>query len=92
MTISGVIVEALKDITSWMLVNCCDHIQVACSSLIAMNVDMKRKLETVRFMFHDLTETYARTMDEKIITIAAAKESLPEVLDDGLTLMNKVDD
>lgn len=63
-----------------------------CSSLVATNVDMKKKLDTVRSTLCDLTEIYNRTIDEKINNVAAVKESLVEALADGFSLMDKVHD
>lgn len=91
-TILDVIIEALEDIASCKLVNCCDHIQVACSSLVATNGDMKKKLEKVKSVFPDLTKIYARTIEEKISMVTPVRESLVEALADGFSLMEKMHD
>jgi len=53
---------------------------------------MKKKLETVRSALPYPTEIYSKTIDEKISTVAAAKESLTETLAYGFSLMDKVHD
>lgn len=60
--------------------------------MAAMNVDMKKKLETDRSALPDPIEIYARTIDGKTNTIVIKKESLVEALDDDFSLMDRVHD
>lgn len=84
--------EALVDITTCTLVNCCDHIQVACSNLVATNSDMRRKLEMVISTLLDLVEIYMRIVKNKITEVEAKKQALIDALVDNYALMNKVHD
>lgn len=63
-----------------------------CSSLVATSANMKKKLEIVRSTLPDPIEIYAGSIDEKINTITATKESLAKALVDLFDLMEKVHD
>ena len=84
--------EALVDITTCTLVRCCDHIQGACLNLVATNVNMKDKLETVISTLPDLVEIYTRSIEGTITEVEEKRQALANSLADGYALMNRIDD
>lgn len=82
--------EAPKDITTYTLASCYDHIQATCSNMVAINTDMKKKLETGRSTLPDPVKIYARTIDGNINKVAAKKQAIVEALANRYALMDRV--
>lgn len=80
------------DITTCTQVSYCDHIQAACSNLVATNADMKKNLETVRSTLLDPVEISTRIVEGKITKVEEKRQALADDLTNGYTLMNKVHD
>lgn len=75
-----------------MLVKCYDHIQAACSNLVATNASMKKKLETVRSALPNPMDIYTRMVKRKFSEGEAKKQALADTFADSYVLMNKVHD
>ena len=80
------------NVSAYSLIDCCDHIQMTCIRLATKNVEMKRKLETVRSILPDLVEIYACSVESKTRELETKKQALANTLTDGYALMGKVHD
>ena len=76
----------------WTLVECCDHIQDACTRLISTNKELKNILDVVKKALPDPSTAYIDEIEQNLTTATALKYSIYDALNEGYILMDQVHD